>query len=111
MQLRKHFPMGEEGYALDAFTSDKLAELGYQEIGKDKDSGARVYRNPGNDDEILMRMPGTRESSIINYGTIVRKVWQDGGWQERGQMDLEAFINADIPFALPARSPEPALQP
>lgn len=101
MQIKDIFvKTGEEGYALDAFTSDKLAELGYRETARDTETHDRIYEKTGEDSIRLVRTAGSAKHGIVDFGSIVLQTQTlSGQWQEEARLSLEDFVNSPAPFA------------
>lgn len=112
MELKGHFVKnGEEAYALDAFTSRKLEDMGYREVLRNRATNERHYRKDGEDDVRLVRIAGSARSGIVDFGAIARETLTQAGWQETGRVGLEDFVNKADPFAqeAPVQAPVPVI--
>lgn len=91
---------GEEAYALDAFTAERLREMGMVETGRDVATGDRYYAETGNKGGYrLVRTKGSARGGIVDYGQVCREVRINGRWQRDMTVSLEDFITKDDPFA------------
>ena len=91
---------GEEAYALEAFTSDKLRDMGMIETARDNATGDRYYEDPGSKGGYrLVRTAGSAKDGIVDYGQIAREVRVNGRWKRDVAVSLEDFVNKENPFA------------
>ena len=97
----KFVKAGEEAYALDAFTNEKLAELGLRETSRDPVNGERTYMGVRDDWRVVRTSPA-RSHSIVSFGSMRPEMLIGDQWVKGPAVDLETFVTQERPFRFPA---------
>lgn len=83
---------GEEAYALSAKVEQILKDAGFRQRGV---MGTFVHKNH---DVRIIKRPGTRQGSIMDFGLIERQIRNGDDWLTKNVMRTEDFANAENPM-------------